>query len=207
MTDDQGKTTPEGDPKPVDDNPEDPKGIQGPTDEELRAMYASGDLLTKERNEEIVRQRLEREREQAKLEAEEERRKTEEKAKRDALKDQEQYKELSDTQAAEIAEKDTAIEDLKVIADRVGNLEKRLETVVKSRLEGLAKPYQDLLAKMSVEERADWLDTNAELLETTGKPGGSPASPTAIAGGSRAAQHKEDQAAAEHQRRAAGMAV
>lgn len=204
---DQDKATLESNPKPEDDKPEDPKGTQGPTDEELRVMYASGDLLTKERNEEIVRQRLEREREQAKLEAEEERRKTEEKAKRDALKDQEQYKELSDTQAAEIAEKDTAIEDLKVIAQRVKDLEKRLETVVTSRLEGLAKPYQDLLAKMSVEERADWLDTNAELLEATGKPGGSPASPTAIAGGSRTAQHKEDQIAAEHQRRAAGMAV
>lgn len=174
-TGDEG--TPPGDGKPAgEETPPKP-----PTDEELRRMFEAGELLTKDRNEEIVRTRLEREREAADTKAAQEKADAEAEGKRKALADQEKYKELAESLTSDVAAKDTRIKELQAHEKRVKDLEERLGKVVASQLEGLAKPYQDLVAKLSVEERADWLETNAELLKSgDGKPAGSPASPPPV---------------------------
>lgn len=175
---DPAKNPPE-DPKPDDNATADPpEESQSPTDEELRQMYASGDLLTKDTVNELIKDRLDRLKETEAAKAAQEKATAEAEGKRKALADQEQYKELAESLTSDVTAKDARINELQTHEQRAKDLEERLTKVVDTRLQNLPKPYQDLLAKMPVEERADWLEANADLVKSgDGKPGGSPASP------------------------------
>jgi hypothetical protein len=176
------------------------------SDEEILKKHKAGDFLTKERNEEIVRERIARAKEQHDKEAADAKASAEAEATRKALAENDQFKELSESQAADLASKDVDIERLKAYETRATDLEARLEKIVGKRLEALPKPYQELVEKMAVEDRADWLETNAELLKPTEEPAGSPPSPAGIRRNGKAAT-EEDKRARELQRRSPGSSI
>lgn len=193
MTDPNPK--PQDDPKPE----EDPKPAEDPKPEgdgEKRFSQAELDR--------IIGERLERERERAKAEAAEEQRKAEEAARKKALKEQEDFQALSESQAAEIAEKDGRITALEASEARVTELESRLEKIVEARLEKVEEGYKTLLKNMTVEERADWIEANPKLVANSAA-GGSPATPEPA--GSPNRDKETDKAAEANQRRMAVSAV
>lgn len=108
------------------------------------------------------------EREKAQQEALEQKNKDADAAKKKALIDEGKLKELTETQATEIVQKDT----------RIKELEERLTKLVDTDLEGLPQPLKDLRERMNVEEWADYRSKNQDLFSGTGKAAGSPASPT-----------------------------
>jgi hypothetical protein len=178
-SDDDGETDTEKNPKPgeeqdpKEDPPKDPP--KDPTPEEIFERFKSGELLTKDRVNELITDRLDRDRETRKAEEEEERRKAAESARAKALKDQENYKELSATQATQLEEKDKEITNLKQSTKRISDLEKRLEKIVEAQIEGLEPRWKNLLSEMSIERRAEWVEQNPDLVN--GSPEGVPPSP------------------------------
>lgn len=193
---DEPNPDPQDDPKPGDNpDPEpDPKPDEG------------GDKrFTQAELDRIIGERLERERERAKAEAAEEQRKAEEAARKKALKEQEDFRALSESQASEIAEKDGRITALEASEARATGLESRLEKIVQARLEKVEEGYKTLLKNMTVEERADWIEANPKLVANAAA-GGSPPTPDA-AGGNPNRDKEADKAAEANQRRTAVSAV
>lgn len=152
----------------------------------------------------IIGERLERERERAKAEAAEEQRKATEAARRKALKEQEDFKSLSESQAAELAQKDERIAALEASEARVTALETRLEKINEARLGNVDEGYRSLLKNMTVEERADWVEANPKLVANA-TPGGSPPSPEPAGAPNR--DKEADKAAEQNQRMTAVGAI
>lgn len=188
---------PEPDPKPDDSTDPDPKPDPKPEDGGDK-KFSQAEL------DRIIGERLERERERAKAEAAEEQRKAEEAARRKALKDQEDFKSLSESQAAELAQKDERITALEASEARVTALEERLEKIVDARLGNVEEGYKSLLKNMTVEERADWIEANPKLVANA-TAGGSPATPEPAGPPNR--DKEADKAADQNQRMTAVGAV
>lgn len=115
----------------------------------------------------IVSERLRREREKQEREQEEARRK----AREEALKEQGKYKEIAEQHAQTISDKDERIralegqlEEASSYKERYEALEERYARMIEDRLSVVPEPFRPLLEQMSVTERADWLEKNAEKL-------------------------------------------
>ena len=175
VIDDDGNiiATKEDDPPDDDDS-----GGNGPTAEEIFERWKKGELFTQEHYNEKMQERIARDREARKAEEAERNRKAAEDAKAQALKDQENFKELSETQATQIAEKDQTISSLKDENVRIQVLEDRLSAIVDAQLSGLDPAFKALLDAMTVEQKAEWIEAHPDKVNAQqGTPDGSPPTP------------------------------
>jgi multidrug efflux pump subunit AcrA (membrane-fusion protein) len=163
---------------PADDPPkDDPPKADPPKDDPPAGRFTQEDV------DRIVSERLDRERRKTERESEEAQRK----AREDALKEQGKYKEIAEQHASTIAERDGRIQELEAAEterddykQKFEDLEKRYAKLIEDRLSVVPEPFRPLLEQMSVTERADWLEKNAEKLGTVSgerKPNGSRPSP------------------------------
>lgn len=188
-----------------DDDKDDTGRHKAPTAEEIYEQYKAGKLHTQNDLEHEAGKRLEREQRKAK-EAQEE---TERKAKEDALKEQGKYQEMYENQATDLTEKNNRIQELEAKETEAGewktkyeDLETRYSKLIEDRLAVVPEPFQPLLETMSVTQRADWLDTNAEKLQ--GYVNGKAKGPgfTGKGGPAKENPEREEAAKAEHRRAA-----
>lgn len=95
-----------------------------------------------------------------------------EKAKQDKLKEDQKFKELSESQEAQIRDWEskhtTATEQVKTLTDQIGEYEKVVSALVKDQVKALPAPVQKLLEKYSPLEQLDWLNTEGKKMGTTG---------------------------------------
>jgi hypothetical protein len=164
-----------GDP-PADDPPkDDPPKDDPPKDDPPAGKFTQEDV------DRIVSERLDRERRKTERESEEAQRK----AREDALKEQGKYKEIAEQHASTIEEHKKRISELEAKEAEAGGwktkyeeLEGRYGKLIEDRLSVVPEPYRPLLEQMSVTERADWIEKNAEKLGSVErKPNGSRPSP------------------------------
>lgn len=148
----------------------------------------------------IVKGRLER----AEKKAAQDREKAAQEARDKALEDQKDWEKLALERSNRIQvlekEKEEFVANQQHAEDlqkRLDNLEDRLKATIKGPLELVPELFRPFVQDMSVEEQAQWLETNAEKLGEPQSPSGSRPSPRAVASGDRSQATQKDQEALE----------
>lgn len=157
--------------KPLTDNVDESLDSkqQGTTDEgassQQKDQTIDGKVFTQDEIDAIITKRLEREREKAAKEAEAAKQKAEEMV----LEKQQEWEKLAKQREAKLAElnaqTEQSAESLKAVEENYSTLETAVSTFVEAQLSRVPEPTRQLLDKLPLVDRLEWLASNAESIK------------------------------------------
>lgn len=160
----------EGEEEPTDD------GEEEPTDDEGASDTPEG-YLSQDKVNDIVAERLKRERAKWKQELAKKEEEAQRKAEEARLEEQEEYRELANERQERITQLEVQVGEIPQYKERIERLEGVLSGYLDHTREELPKPVLSLLENMDLVEQLEWINENADELDIQPReriPGGPP---------------------------------